>query len=138
MKRILILLLLPTVASAQFSLGMSLGTSNAAMFATEFQLAYSHNWVIQTGYSSLVSRKVEKPSVFYIRTGYEFTGEVIDVVPAIGYGYHLHSTDNKALNSHRFMYSVQLERQMREGKLYFTTSYTNRIFVAGIGIKYVF
>lgn len=130
-------------ANAQFSLGIGAGYSSKNSPVMELQVSNvtPRGLAFSAGYQVHISNRVSNPAIIQAKAGYQLPlGAWASLIPSAGYAFHLHSTDNKAMNKHTYLLSAQLERitKTERGLIYLNTTYSNKIFIVTIGIKGLF
>lgn len=149
MKKLLILLLtltlITTTLYSQFNTGIGVGWSSKKSAILDLHAGYqiekdiAKNIFFQGGFLSHISRQTDKGTIFNLTGGYNF---ILDdnwsLQPAIGYYFHLKTTDDKLKNTSGLITSVYLLRYFKnDGQIFLSTSLADKIFLTSFGFKFI-
>ena len=144
MKKILLatcLLIASLICKGQISpgLGLGIGYSSQNVPVCQVQLSVNVSRLIIVGdIQCPISTKVDQPAIFQSKMGYEITvNKEWGFYPMIGYAYHYGSADQEKYNHSAPVFTLQFEKQLEVefGKLFYSLTYSRKIFMATIGLK---
>jgi hypothetical protein len=148
--KLLILILTLTLTTnlySQFNTGIGVGWSSKKSAILDLHAGYqieqdfAKNVFFQGGFLSHISRQTDKGTIFNLTGGYNFIlddNENWSLQPAIGYYFHLKTTDDKLKNTSGLITSVYLLRYLREdGQIFLSTSLADKIFLTSFGCRFI-
>lgn len=132
--------ILATVANAQFRLDMGVGYSSTGYATTELSAGYNFKPVFaQVGYLLHLTNKVEGGSIFYGKLGHRIEVGEWGFEPSLGYTYTLRSNDNKELNESGYTVSLYATKWIYPNAHLFggiSRISTAKMWIASFGIRF--
>ena len=140
MKKLIIsiALIIPiiTFGQAHFDMGYGIVKSESTFPVMKISAGYEINKVVtEIIMQPAITRKVNAPSYFGLKAGYNFH----NLIPSIGYLYNYKSADNKRMNSWGIGYGLKYQIQVNDnGGVYIEGMYVGGNYELTAGFHVIF